>query len=117
MSSVVRQIADLETLSAGELDARWRSLFGGDPPVGPRRFLVKRLAYRLQELTYGGLPEAARTRMEEIAREAGLDEQASLPGRRPPGSQAPTRVAGGRHAVGAGVGGPPPRSHRHGYRL
>ena len=107
MSSVVRQIADLETLSAGELDARWRALFGGDPPVGPRRFLVKRLAYRLQELTYGGLSEAARTRMAEIAQEAGLDEEASLPGRGRRARQAPTPVAGGRHAVGAGMGGSP----------
>jgi len=81
MSSVVRQIADLETLPAGQLEARWRALFGTDPPACQRRFLVKRLAYRLQELAYGGISEAARTRMEEIAQEAGLDEEASLPGR------------------------------------
>lgn len=81
MSSVVRQIADLETLPAAQLEARWRALFGTDPPACQRRFLVKRLAYRLQELAYGGLSEAARTRMEEIAQEAGLDEEASLPGR------------------------------------
>jgi len=81
MSSVVRQIAQLETLPAAQLEDRWRALFGTDPPAYQRRFLVKRLAYRLQELAYGGLSEAARTRMEEIAQEAGLDEEASLPGR------------------------------------
>jgi len=81
MSSVVRQIADLETLPAGQLEARWRALFGSDPPACQRRFLVKRLAYRLQELAYGGLSEAARARMNEIAEEAGLDAEASLPGR------------------------------------
>ena len=81
MSSVVRQIADLETLPAGQLEARWRALFGTDPPACQRQFLVKRLAYRLQELAYGGLSQAARTRMEEIAQEAGLDEEASLSGR------------------------------------
>ena len=81
MSSVVRQIAQLQTLPAGQLEARWRALFGTDPPACQRRFLVKRLAYRTQELAYGGLSEAARARMEEIAQEAGLDEEASLPGR------------------------------------
>jgi len=81
MSSTLRQIAELETLPAGQLEDRWRALFGSDPPACQRRFLVKRLAYRIQELAYGGLSEAARTRMEEIAQEAGFDEEASLPGR------------------------------------
>jgi hypothetical protein len=81
MSSVARQIADLETLPAAKLGDRWRALFGTEPPAYQRRFLVKRLAYRLQELAYGGISEAARARMEEIAQEAGLDEEASLPGR------------------------------------
>ncbi len=87
MSSIVRQIADLETLPAARLEDRWRALFGTDPPACQRRFLVKRLAYRLQELAYGGLSEAARTRMEEIAQEAGFDEEASLPGRSRRGAQ------------------------------
>ena len=81
MSSTLRQIADLETLPAGQLEARWRALFGSDPPACQRRFLVKRLAYRIQELVHGVLSEAARTRMEEIAQEAGMDEEASIPGR------------------------------------
>ncbi len=81
MNSVARQIADLETLPAAKLEDRWRALFGSDPPACQRRFLVKRLAYRIQELTYGGLSEAARARMDEIAQEAGLDGEASLPGR------------------------------------
>ena len=33
MSTVVRQIADLETLPAGQLEARWRALFGSEAPV------------------------------------------------------------------------------------
>ncbi len=81
MSSILRQIAELEMLPAAQLEARWRTLFGSDPPACQRRFLVKRLAYRIQELAYGGLSETARARMEEIAQEAGMDAEASLPGR------------------------------------
>ena len=88
MSSVVRQIAALKTLPAAQLEDRWRALFGTDPPACQRRFLEKRLAYRIQELAYGGLSEATRARMEEIAHEAGFDEEASLPGR---GRRATTR--------------------------
>jgi hypothetical protein len=79
--STLRQITQLSKLSFSELQARWRSLFGSEPPAYHRRFLVKRLAYRIQELAYGGLPEATRAQMTDILQDAGLDEQASIPGR------------------------------------
>jgi len=79
--STLRQVAQLSKLSFSELQERWRSLFGGEPPAYHRRFLVKRLAYRIQELAYGGLPETARAQMADILQDAGLDEQASIPGR------------------------------------
>jgi len=55
--STLRQITQLSKLSFSELQARWRSLLGTEPPAYHRRFLVKRLAYRIQELAYGGPPE------------------------------------------------------------
>ena len=79
--STVRQITQLSKLSFSELQARWRSLFGTEPPAYHRRFLVKRLAYRLQELAYGGLSETTRAQMADILQDAGLDEQASIRGR------------------------------------
>jgi hypothetical protein len=48
--STLREIAHLNKLRFPELQARWRSLFGTEPPAYHRRFLVKRLAYRIQEL-------------------------------------------------------------------
>ena len=53
--STLRQITQLNKLSFSELQARWRSLLGTEPPAYHRRFLVKRLAYRLQELAHGNL--------------------------------------------------------------
>ncbi len=79
--STLRQIAQLSKLSFPELHERWRSLFGTEPPAYHRRFLVKRLAYRIQELAYGGLPEAIRAQMADILQDAGLDEQASIAGK------------------------------------
>ncbi len=67
--SVLRQLATLETLSMEQLHEKWRDLYGGEPPGYKRQFLIKRLAYRVQELFYGGLSEAAKTRLQQVARE------------------------------------------------
>jgi len=69
--STLRQITQLSKLSFSELQARWRSLFGGEPPAYHRRFLVKRLAYRLQELAYGGLSPSALARATQLVTETG----------------------------------------------
>ena len=72
---VLRQIADLERMSTGDLVSRWRVMFGDEPPrSNNRQFLVKRLAYRIQELAYGGLAMSARERMDRILDENGYDE-------------------------------------------
>ena len=67
--SVLRQLATLETLSMEQLHEKWRDLYGGEPPGYKRQFLIKRLAYRVQELFYGGLSEAAKTRLQQVARD------------------------------------------------
>ncbi len=57
-SSIMKQIAGLQRLSVPDLKQRWRKLFGTAPPAHQRRFMVKRLAYRIQEFVYGGLTYA-----------------------------------------------------------
>jgi len=81
--SILKQIADLGRLPARDLQDRWRELYGCEPPAYHRRFLVKRLAYRLQELVHGGLPEATKQRMRDILREAGLNEDGLAPPKGP----------------------------------
>jgi hypothetical protein len=51
---VLAQLAALKTASIGALKQKWRDLFETEPPPYNRRFLEHRLAYRIQELTYGG---------------------------------------------------------------
>ncbi len=70
-------IAELQQLPMRDLQQRWRDLIGADPPRYNRGFLIRRLAYRLQELAYGGLSQAARARMDELLAEAGCDELGS----------------------------------------
>lgn len=53
-ATVLARLAALERMSVPELKAEWRSLFGADAPNNSRPFLELRLAYRIQELIYGG---------------------------------------------------------------
>ena len=53
--SVVARISALRTMSTPELKDMWSDLFDAPPPAYNRRFLESRLAYRIQEIEYGGL--------------------------------------------------------------
>jgi hypothetical protein len=65
--SVLAQLAALRSAPIGALKAKWRELFETEPPPYNRRFLEHRLAYRIQELTYGGLKPETRARLRSIA--------------------------------------------------
>jgi len=61
---ILKQITELHGLDHGQLKDRWREYFGAEPPGYRRGFLIKALAYRIQELTYGGLPQEARQELD-----------------------------------------------------
>jgi hypothetical protein len=65
-SPVLKQIAGLPKLSQDELKALWREYFGVEPPAYRRGFLVRGLAHRLQELTYGGLKPVYQARLDAM---------------------------------------------------
>jgi len=67
--SVLAQLAALKTAPVADLKQKWRDLFDREPPPYNRRFLESRLAYRIQELTYGGLSEDTIERLDAIADE------------------------------------------------
>jgi hypothetical protein len=63
------RLAALKTMPAPDLKKQWRELFDSEPPPFNRRYLESRLAYRIQELAYGGLkPETVR-RLERLGEE------------------------------------------------
>ena len=67
--SVLAQLSALKTAPVADLKQKWRALFDREPPPFNRRFLESRLAYRIQELAYGGLSEKTIERLEAIADE------------------------------------------------
>ncbi len=52
--------------AGAELKDQWRELFGKEPPPWNRAYIQSRLAYRIQELAYGGLKSETRARLEAL---------------------------------------------------
>jgi hypothetical protein len=66
---ILTRLTALKTTPTTKLKEQWRQLFEGEPPAFNRRYLESRLAYRIQELAYGGLkPETVR-RLEKLGEE------------------------------------------------
>ena len=64
--SVAARIAALKKASLADLRAEWFTLFGAAAPVNSRDYLRDRLAYRIQELAFGGLKPATVKRLEAM---------------------------------------------------
>ncbi len=69
---VLARVAAIKTMPTPGLKNMWRDLFASEPPPYNRRFLESRLAYRVQELAFGGLKPETVKRLEALAR--GVDE-------------------------------------------
>src|ERR671919_263176 len=82
-SPVLKQIAGLPKLSHADLKALWREYFGVEPPAYRRGFLVRGLAHRIQELTYGGLKPEYQVRLDAMIEGTEKPNGAGRPGRRP----------------------------------
>ena len=63
---MLARLAALKTAAIADLKQQWRELFGTEPPPYNRRFLESRLAYRIQELAYGGLKPETVARLEAL---------------------------------------------------
>lgn len=84
--TVLARLAALKTTPTLDLKRQRRDLFATEAPRYNRRFLESRLAYRIQELAYGGLKPETIERLEalgeQLATGKGLTRQ-SRDGNRP----------------------------------
>jgi hypothetical protein len=63
---IVSRVASLRSAPFTELKQMWRDLFQQDPPPYNRRYIESRLAYRIQELAYGGLKRETVRKLEQL---------------------------------------------------
>src|SRR6202790_1707883 len=66
---VLSQLAALKGTPANALKDKWRALFDTEPPPYNRRLLESRLAYRIQELAYGGLKKETVERLRVLGKQ------------------------------------------------
>jgi len=66
--TVLKTLTRIGRMPVGDLRDQWRALYGTEPPAAyGKAQLVRRLAWRIQELRYGGLSDKARLRLRDIA--------------------------------------------------
>ena len=76
------EIATLSTLEPAALLQKWKALFGTDPsPLLARIFMVRAIAYRLQEQRYGGLKPSTQRLLDRVC-EGRADVGKRIPARR-----------------------------------
>ena len=64
-----QHMAALNGLTAQQLRDEWRRLYRGQPPRLSRDLLIRSIAYRMQELAYGGLSKATQRTLATMTRE------------------------------------------------
>lgn len=70
--SMVKQVARLQTMTVGALRERYAEVFGDEPRSRNKDYLWKRIAFRLHELSEGGISDRVKKRAEELARDTDL---------------------------------------------
>jgi hypothetical protein len=64
-----QRIVALNDLTAQQLRDEWRRLYGGQPPRLSRDLLIRTIAYRMQELAYGGLSKGTQRKLDALTKE------------------------------------------------
>ena len=90
--NVLAQLAALPGKSTAELKQLWKELYDREPPSFNRDYLIKRLAYRIQELAYGGLSARVEAKLDRLIAEEDLRVKGKLPVRKDDRPIAGTRL-------------------------
>ncbi|WP_264705707.1 MULTISPECIES: DUF2924 domain-containing protein [unclassified Wolbachia] len=64
---VEKEVKCLEKKPLAELKKIWKKVFGEEAPRHSKKYLIPRLAYRLQEKTYGEISRKGAKRLEYLA--------------------------------------------------
>jgi hypothetical protein len=70
--NVGKEVAALQRMTIKQLKERYAEVFGEATNAANKAWLIKRVAWRLQALAEGDLPERARRRAAELANDADL---------------------------------------------
>jgi hypothetical protein len=96
-----QQIAGLPHQDMKELKALWQSYFNQPAPIFNKATLVQKLAYRMQEVEYGGLKPEVRQQLKDLAAGAKLKPKRTfrMKNRPPVGTRLMREYVGVAHYV------------------
>jgi Protein of unknown function (DUF2924) len=77
---VARKLGVLCDLNPDEKRKEWRRLYHSQPPRLSRDLLVRAIAYRIQELRYGGLSKATRRKLAALLETRGSSAEIAKSG-------------------------------------
>ena len=66
-ASVLKRVTALPGMNLTDLKTMWKNLYDQNPPAHGKHYLVRKLAYRIQELAFGGLIESTEQRLDALA--------------------------------------------------
>ncbi len=66
-ASVLKRVTALPGMKLADLKAMWKDLYDQNPPAHGKPYLVRKLAFRIQELAFGGLTESTEKRLDALA--------------------------------------------------
>ena len=88
---MARRLEALSDLTPDELRKEWRRLYRSQPPRLSRDLLVRAIAYRIQELRYGGLSKATSRKLAALMQARGSGAEIVIEG--------PQRIRAGTRLV------------------
>lgn len=97
--TVLKQITALSGMDIATLKATWRDLYKTEPPKFNRANIERRLAYRIQEIAYGGLPAEVKAQITQMRRQMEAGTRQKDNSGPPPGTVLVREYQGIEHRV------------------
>ena len=66
---ILKRITKLQNMSQKELEKVWLSMFDHKPEIVSKKYMIAKLAYKIQEQVYGGLDEETENKIKTCAKE------------------------------------------------
>lgn len=67
--TVIKQVMELPNKSLSELDKMWIKMFDHSPAFQTKQYMMPKIAYRIQELAYGGIDSSTEQKLNTGVRE------------------------------------------------
>lgn len=97
-NSALAQISALPDMHIQELEIMWNNVFDTPPANKNKTYMIRKLAWRIQEMTYGGLSEDTKARLKKLQKNPSLGSKKKT-GMPPVGTQFVREHDGEEHRV------------------